>query len=155
MRSQAKRARLILLAIGLACGPLACAGSDDAAERPDAAAARPDGAVVARDAGLTQRDSASAARDSAAAPAGHTELAKGVPHFPGKADPKTNCIGCHGTSLRGDTGPSCYRCHNNNDHTLERGANKIKHRSGSGSACSACHGPNNSGGLGPACATCH
>jgi hypothetical protein len=86
-------------------------------------------------------------------PAGHTENNGGVFHKPGKNDPLTNCVACHGASLQGDVGPSCYDCHNNDNHTSIRGGHK--HLSGSSSTCKACHGPNNNGGLGPACSECH
>lgn len=91
--------------------------------------------------------------DVPSGPAGHTESNGGVMHKPGKADALSNCTGCHGDTLQGGMGPSCYTCHNNNDHTKNKDG--FKHMSGSSSTCSACHGPNNSGGLGPACSTCH
>lgn len=46
-------------------------------------------------------------------PASHTDLQHGVAHMPGKSDPETNCVACHGADLRGgdDGQPSCYSCH--------------------------------------------
>jgi hypothetical protein len=87
-------------------------------------------------------------------PAGHTESMSGVMHQPGKEDPLANCTACHGADLTGGAdAPSCYDCHNSQDHTIDR--NGVKHRTGQGSSCNACHGPSNGGGLGPACSTCH
>jgi len=76
-------------------------------------------------------------------------------HFPGGNDPLKNCTVCHGDDLKGKTGlgPSCYMCHNNNDHTKNRDG--VKHKEGAKTTCYACHGPDNSGGLGPACSQCH
>ncbi len=83
----------------------------------------------------------------------HTEDNGGVMHAPGKSDPLTNCVDCHGTDLTGGDGPSCYDCHDNSDHTVNRGGHL--HMSGTSGSCTICHGPNNSGGLGPACSDCH
>jgi len=85
----------------------------------------------------------------------HTENNGGVMHAPGKDNPLANCVACHGSDLTGGTGPSCYSCHNNNDHTSSRGGKM--HLAGSSSTCTACHGPNNTGGLGPSCngSGCH
>ena len=44
-------------------------------------------------------------------PAGHTVNKNGVYHRPGLTDPMTNCGQCHGSDLRGGSGPSCYKCH--------------------------------------------
>lgn len=84
---------------------------------------------------------------------GHTNLVGGIWHMPGNEDPDANCVGCHGDNLQGDTGPSCYTCHDNADHTSKRGGHY--HKKGSSSSCKKCHGPGNSGGLGPACSKCH
>ncbi|MBP7125253.1 hypothetical protein KBD49_02695 [Myxococcota bacterium] len=86
-------------------------------------------------------------------PPGHTEDNGGAMHLPGKEDPLRNCTACHGSDLAGGTGPSCYDCHDNADHTRSRGG--TMHRSGSSGTCTTCHGPNNTGGLGPACSRCH
>jgi hypothetical protein len=83
----------------------------------------------------------------------HTENNGGVMHAPGKNNPLVNCTSCHGADLKGGTGPSCYSCHNNSDHTINRLGHM--HRAGASSTCNACHGPSNTGGLGPACSTCH
>lgn len=91
--------------------------------------------------------------DSLAPPADHTDLQGSAKHKPGKDDPLVNCVECHGKDLKGNFGKSCYGCHNNADHTADRGG--IKHLSGAQSGCVSCHGPQNKGGLGPACAKCH
>ncbi len=91
--------------------------------------------------------------DALAGPPGHTLDKNGVMHKPGNNDPLKNCTGCHGAKLEGGAGPSCYTCHNNDDHTSKRGG--YMHKSGSSSTCNVCHGPSNGGGLGPACSTCH
>jgi hypothetical protein len=73
------------------------------------------------------------------------------------------CADCHGDKLQGNPwsdppAPSCYSCHNSNDHTVarsDRTGPNVMHRSGSESSCANCHGPNNAGGLGRACHTCH
>jgi hypothetical protein len=93
-------------------------------------------------------------------PAGHTEDNGGVLHKPGKNDPLKNCTTCHGATLRGGVGPSCFDCHNNNDHTSNRSG--AMHLGGSTSTCVNCHGPksgssakSSTGGIGPACSMCH
>ena len=96
---------------------------------------------------------AATGQDTAGQPPGHTDNQSGVWHRPGKEDPLTNCVACHGSDLRGGTGPSCYSCHNANDHSNNR--NGVMHRSGTTASCNPCHGPSNTGGLGPACSTCH
>lgn len=88
-------------------------------------------------------------------PASHTDNQNGVMHNVGKTDPLKNCTGCHGAALKGGSGPSCYTCHNNDDHTSLRGGEQVPHKSGGSSTCNVCHGPSNKGGLGPACSTCH
>jgi DnaJ-class molecular chaperone len=97
--------------------------------------------------------SSAAGPDAATTNPGHTEDRGGVMHKPGATDPKTNCVACHGADLKGGSGPSCYNCHNSNDHTINRLG--TMHRSGTTSSCNTCHGPGNTGGLGPACSTCH
>jgi len=91
---------------------------------------------------------------------GHTEDNGGVMHRPGKEDPLKNCTACHGADLTGGVGPSCYTCHNSNDHNVSHGG--VMHGPGSTSTCVNCHGPksgssakSSTGGLGPACSNCH
>ncbi len=98
-----------------------------------------------------QQDAATG--QDASGPTGHTEVLGGNFHMPGKEDPLSNCVSCHGASLGGGAGQSCYNCHNDNDHTISYGGQM--HLSGTSSTCSACHGPSNSGGIGPACSDCH
>lgn len=98
--------------------------------------------------------SATADLGTGAAP-DHTENVSGIWHKPGKEDPLANCVTCHGSTLQGGTGPSCYSCHTATEHTILRGTAKIPHRGGTIDSCTTCHGPNNTGGLGPACSTCH
>lgn len=88
-------------------------------------------------------------------PADHTEELGGIYHAPGKGDPLANCTSCHGADLKGDTGPSCYMCHNSADHQLNPNDSGVMHKEGDATSCNACHGPNNGGGMGPACSTCH
>lgn len=84
----------------------------------------------------------------------HDVIKGGVGHRPGLEDPLHNCVECHGATLQGGRGPSCYSCHSiPASHTATRGG--VKHNPGSSDICPTCHGPNNSGGLGPACANCH
>lgn len=84
---------------------------------------------------------------------GHTDNQGGVLHKPGKSDPLTNCVACHGDKLQGDIGTSCSNCHDNADHTSSREG--TLHRAGTTASCEVCHGPSNTGGLGPACSKCH
>ena len=80
---------------------------------------------------------------------GHTVNLGGVNHRDGSVDPLSNCTGCHGSNLHGGKGPSCYNCHNSNDHhTAYRG---VLHNQ-PGVDCTRCHGTSRTrGGLGPAC----
>ena len=112
---------------------------------PDAA--MPADAAVPADAGGDPGDAGGGLPNS------HSEDNGGAMHKPGKTDPLTNCVACHGADLTGGVGQSCYNCHNNDDHTIDRFGNM--HKSGADSTCNACHGPNNTGGLGPACSQCH
>ena len=83
----------------------------------------------------------------------HDQNLNGVLHASGKENPLKNCTDCHGSDLKGGSGPSCFQCHNSADHTQACGG--VMHHAGAESTCTACHGPNNTGGLGPACAQCH
>ncbi len=139
---------------------LVACGSSDEGNEADANTSGPDGSATI-DASSTP-DAPPGAIDAAtpdAAPpdatqaAGHTVNNGGVWHRPGYTDPLTNCVSCHGADLTGGDGPSCYTCHNNDDHDINRGGHW--HKSGSPSTCNTCHGPNNTGGLGPACTECH
>ena len=128
---------LLLSALAVSCG------TDDNDNGQQDAAVQQDSAVQ-QDAAVTQDGGGFV---------GHTLLLGGHWHMPGNDDPLTNCTSCHGSTLQGGAGPSCYDCHDNSDHTIIRGGHS--HRSGSDSSCNACHGPNNTGGLGPACTECH
>ena len=83
----------------------------------------------------------------------HDQDQNGVLHASGKEDPLKNCASCHGSDLKGGSGPSCLQCHSSADHNLAHGG--VLHRAGNDSSCTTCHGPNNTGGLGPACTQCH
>jgi hypothetical protein len=88
---------------------------------------------------------------------GHTVDLGGVNHRDGFVDPLTNCVGCHGATLHGGSGPNCYGCHNSNDHVTVYGPSGIRHNQ-PGVDCTRCHGVTRTrGGLGPACvgAGCH
>jgi len=86
-------------------------------------------------------------------PGSHTLSLAGVSHLEGHTDALVNCVECHGATLRGGSGPSCYSCHTNEDHATVRGGRQ--HQPGSAGTCTVCHGPDNGGGLGPACSLCH
>lgn len=45
------------------------------------------------------------------APSDHTVSIDGVKHKSGLQDPLTNCTSCHGATLTGGQGPSCFSCH--------------------------------------------
>jgi mono/diheme cytochrome c family protein len=45
------------------------------------------------------------------APSDHTVSEDGVKHKSGLQDPLTNCVACHGATLTGGQGPSCFSCH--------------------------------------------
>jgi hypothetical protein len=86
-------------------------------------------------------------------PGSHMIVLGGVSHLDGYTNPLANCTECHGTALRGGSGPDCYGCHDSGDHNTVR--SRRRHRAGSENSCMTCHGPDNSGGLGPACSSCH
>ena len=92
-----------------------------------------------------------ACSDDDEAPSSHTVDLGGVMHHDGYTDPLANCTGCHGATLHGGSGPSCYSCHNTSDHTVNRSG--VMHNQNVD--CDQCHGPDNDGGLGPACSSCH
>ena len=108
-------------------------------------------------------------------PANHTDDKDGALHGPGKDTPySSGCTACHGTTLQGDLGPSCFSCHDqkwNEDppaggggggglpasHTDDKGG--ALHMPGKdtpySSGCTACHGTTLQGDLGPSCFSCH
>jgi hypothetical protein len=147
---------LCALALVAGCGGSSTTPQNDGSAQSDAttgdANSQRDGATQQND-GPLQNDGA--VQNDGSAPASHTENNGGVMHKPGKEDAKTNCVACHGADLTGGAGPSCYSCHNNNDHTINR-LGKM-HKSGANSTCVICHGPYSSttGSLGPGCSSCH
>ena len=149
-----KKIANVIFGVGLLALTLAGANCDPGPVTADAAVtdagSGSDGAGGNDAAGGTD---AATGQDTAGQPPDHTENQNGVWHRTGKENPLANCVACHGSDLRGGSGPSCYTCHNDNDHTINRGG--YLHRSGTQSSCNPCHGPSNSGGLGPACTTCH
>ena len=46
-----------------------------------------------------------------ARPADHTVNKSGAYHKTGLTSPTVNCVQCHGTDLKGGSGPSCFKCH--------------------------------------------
>lgn len=50
-------------------------------------------------------------KDEEELPADHTVDKGGAKHAPNLFEPEQNCTGCHGSSLQGGEGPSCYSCH--------------------------------------------
>lgn len=89
----------------------------------------------------------------------------------------SNCWGCHGTNLEGESAPSCYSCHeklwNNSSrtnnpsfdppssHTIREsddgvtGLHAPGFKSPFSNGCTSCHGSSLRGGTGPSCYTCH
>jgi|WetSurMetagenome_2_1015567.scaffolds.fasta_scaffold897994_1 hypothetical protein len=151
MRRSCVAAALLCLAL-----VAACRGNDSSGPGQSDGAVQGDGpqldSSTGQQDGTTQQDAA-VQHDSGFVE--HSENNGGVMHAPGKNNPLVSCTACHGSDLKGGTGPSCYSCHNNNDHTISRGGHL--HLSGSSSTCTACHGPSNTGGLGPSCngSGCH
>lgn len=66
---------------------------------------------LARLAVATLALSLAAACGGSDAPSSHTVSRDGVMHAPGLTAPLTNCVGCHGSTLQGASGPSCTSCH--------------------------------------------
>lgn len=85
-------------------------------------------------------------------PASHTDVLGGTHHLPGAETARQGCVDCHGPSLGGLYGPSCYSCHDGRDHALLLGTHK--HKAGSPATCARCHAPGGQG-LATKCATCH
>jgi DnaJ-class molecular chaperone len=139
---------------GASAGVDAGRGGTDASQpgQPDASTKSDAGRADASQPGSP--DSGVPAKDAGNGATGHDLiLGNGIAHKAGNTDPLKNCVSCHGSKLQGGQGPSCYKCHDNDDHTKNRDGKK--HQVGSRETCHDCHGPNNSGGLGPACTTCH
>jgi len=109
-------------------------------------------------------------------PSDHTVSEDGERHKPGHDRPFTNsCTSCHGATLQGGSGPSCYSCHSKewsesgpstgggttggtpSDHTSSKDGQM--HKSGYNtpfsSSCTSCHGATLQGGSGPSCYSCH
>ncbi|MCI0508027.1 MAG: cytochrome c, partial [Gammaproteobacteria bacterium] len=92
--------------------------------------------------------------DSGGPPASHTNSEDGVLHAPGNNYPYTNgCTSCHGSTLQGGTGPSCFACHdkewNENPPSDGGGSSGGGGSTTDGQAlyttyCGACHGASGS-----------
>jgi mono/diheme cytochrome c family protein len=83
-------------------------------------------------------------------PASHTDDKDGALHAPGKDTPySSGCTACHGTTLLGDLGPSCFSCHD--QKWSEDPPSSGTGGGGTGGTtdgatlyianCSSCHGP--------------
>lgn len=153
MMMSKRMARTSVLVAVLALGVWGCGGSEDGPGGVDADTSGSDGSTGNIDAASGQPDAASGQPDATGSNPGHTVDLGGEMHEPGYDDPLANCVSCHGSNLNGGTGPSCYDCHNNDDHTINH--NGHMHMSGTYNSCATCHGPSNTGGLGPACSECH
>ncbi len=135
-------------------GDAANEGPQDASTGHDAGGSKAD-ASVNHDAG-SAADASVPSKDAGSAAPGHDVILGGAAHKSGNTDPLKNCVSCHGSTLKGGEGPSCYSCHDSSGHTTNH--HGVMHRPGnsvSDGSCNPCHGPNNTGGLGPACASCH
>jgi DnaJ-class molecular chaperone len=128
-------------------------GGTDASQpgQPDASTGYDAGRADASQPGSP--DSGAPAKDAGTGATGHDLVLGGIAHKTGHTDPLKNCVACHGATLKGGQGPTCYKCHDDSDHT--RTIKGKKHQPGSTENCPTCHGPNFAGGLGPACTTCH
>ena len=84
-------------------------------------------------------------------PTNHTNSEDGILHAPGNNYPYTNgCTTCHGSSLQGAIGPSCFACHGAewNENPPSHGAGSSGGSGGTAtggqalytSYCAACHG---------------
>ncbi|WP_455220729.1 c-type cytochrome [Kaarinaea lacus] len=91
-------------------------------------------------------------------PASHTNSEDGILHAPGNNYPYTNgCTACHGVTLQGGIGPSCYSCHGQEwNESAPSSSNSGSTGSGGGTTttegqnlystyCAACHGATGSG----------
>jgi mono/diheme cytochrome c family protein len=94
-------------------------------------------------------------------PASHTNPEDGVLHAPGNNYPYSNgCTACHGSTLQGGVGPSCFACHGQEWNESASSGGGDGGSTGSGSTgggsgtegqalyttyCSACHGATGSG----------
>jgi len=92
-------------------------------------------------------------------PASHTNSEDGILHAPGNNYPYTNgCTACHGTTLQGGIGPSCFSCHGQEwNESAPSGSGSTGGTGGTGGStsadgqslystyCSACHGATGAG----------